>query len=84
LYKELKRVDVEYIEELSDEKLALYINELNFKKTAKDYKLIDETENLIIPYNDDACKIIEALKYSEYQIALARKLQPYTISVHQI
>lgn len=56
----------------------------SFEKTAKDYKLIDETESLIIPYNDSACSIIEALKYSEYPNSLIRKLQPYTISIHEI
>lgn len=56
----------------------------SFQKTAKDYKLIDATESLIIPYNEDACKSIEALKYSEYQNTLVRKLQPYTISIHQM
>lgn len=55
----------------------------SFKKTAKDYKLIDETESLIIPYNDDAIKLIENLKYSEYPNAIARKLQKYTISIHR-
>lgn len=55
----------------------------SFEKTAKDYKLIEETESLIIPYNDFACKVIEELKYIEYPISLIRKLQPYTISIHQ-
>lgn len=55
----------------------------SFEKTAKDYKLIDETESLIIPYNDDASKLIETLKYSEYPNTIARKLQKYTISIHK-
>ncbi|WP_373844791.1 CRISPR-associated helicase Cas3' [Clostridium sp.] len=54
-----------------------------FKKTAKDYKLIDETESLIIPYNDDANKLIQSLKYSEYPNTIARKLQKYTINIHK-
>lgn len=54
----------------------------SFEKAAKDYKLIQETESLIIPYNDEAYKIIEALRYSEYPNSLARKLQPYTISIY--
>jgi CRISPR/Cas system-associated endonuclease/helicase Cas3 len=56
----------------------------SFEKTAKDYKLIDETESLIIPYNEAAYDIIEALKYSEYPNSLIRKLQPYTISIHEV
>jgi CRISPR-associated endonuclease/helicase Cas3/CRISPR-associated endonuclease Cas3-HD len=55
----------------------------SFEKTAKDYKLIDETESLIIPYNEDANKLIESLKYSEYPKNIARKLQKYTISIHK-
>ena len=60
-------------------------NELafSFEKTAKDYKLIDETESLIIPYNDDVNKLIESLKYSENPNSIARKLQKYTISIHK-
>lgn len=56
----------------------------SFDKAAKDYKLIEEIESLIIPYNDAACSIIEELKYSEYPTALIRKLQPYTISIHEM
>lgn len=56
----------------------------SFEKTARDYKLIEETESLIIPYNDEARRIIEELDYTKYPNALIRKLQPYTISIHQI
>lgn len=56
----------------------------SFQKTAKDYKLIEETESLIIPYNKDASNIIESLKYSEHANTLIRKLQPYTISIHEV
>ncbi|URZ05940.1 CRISPR-associated helicase/endonuclease Cas3 [Clostridium felsineum] len=55
----------------------------DFEKTAHDYKLIDETESLIIPYNDEADKLIGSLKYSDYPNAIARKLQKYTISIHK-
>lgn len=60
-------------------------NELafSFEKTAKDYKLIDETESLIIPYNDDVSRLIESLKYSDHPNSIARKLQKYTISIHK-
>ena len=56
----------------------------SFEKTAKDYKLIDETESLIIPFNKDADDIIEALKHTMYPNSQIRKLQPYTISIHEI
>jgi len=53
-----------------------------FEKAAKDYKLIEETESLIIPYDDKACEAIELMKYTDYPNSVIRKLQPYTISVH--
>ena len=56
----------------------------SFEKTAKDYKLIEETESLIIPYNETACSLIKAFKYSEFPNSLIRKLQPYTISIHEM
>jgi len=55
----------------------------SFEKTAKDYKLIDETESLIIPYDDDVNKLIESLKYTEHPNTIARKLQKYSISIHK-
>jgi CRISPR-associated helicase Cas3/CRISPR-associated endonuclease Cas3-HD len=55
-----------------------------FEKTAKDYKLIDETQSLIIPFNDVVVNIIEALKHTKYPNSQIRKLQPYTISIHEI
>ena len=60
-------------------------NELafSFEKTAKDYKLIDETESVIIPYSDDVSKLIESLKYTEHPNTIARKLQKYSISIHK-
>lgn len=56
----------------------------SFEKAAKDYKLIDETESLVIPYNEDACKSIEQLKYTDYPNSIIRKLQPYAISIHNM
>lgn len=55
----------------------------SFEQTAKDYKLIDETESLIIPYDDDVSKLIESLKYTDHPNSIARKLQKYTISIHK-
>jgi CRISPR-associated endonuclease/helicase Cas3/CRISPR-associated endonuclease Cas3-HD len=78
---EKDRLDIKNIMDNFEEgakDLAFY-----FEKTAKDYKLIDETESLIIPYNNAAFSIIETLKYSEYPNSLIRKLQPYTISIHE-
>ncbi|MEG1254235.1 CRISPR-associated helicase Cas3' [Clostridium sp.] len=56
--------------------------EFAFATTAREYKLIEEGETLIIPYNDEACKLIEGLRYSEFPNSFMRKLQKYTISIH--
>lgn len=56
----------------------------NFEKAAKDYRLIEDTESLIIPYNEDAYKLINALKYAQYPLTYIRRLQPYIISIHKI
>lgn len=60
-------------------------NELafSFQQTANDYKLIEAGETLIIPYNEEANKLIESLSYSKYPITEARKLQKYTITIHK-
>lgn len=53
-----------------------------FATTARDYKLIEEGESLIIPYNNEACNLIKGLKYSEFPNSFMRKLQKYTINIH--
>lgn len=53
-----------------------------FEKTARDYKLIEESETLIIPYDEKADALINELKYSEYPNSCLRKLQRYSISIH--
>lgn len=57
--------------------------QFSFETAARDYKLIDESESLIIPYNDEAVELIEKLKYIEYPNAILRKLQKFTISIHK-
>ncbi|WP_031514029.1 CRISPR-associated helicase/endonuclease Cas3 [Desulfofalx alkaliphila] len=58
--------------------------EFDFKTAAERFKLIESsTYSIIIPYNADARKLMEEAKYSPYPRSLARKLQPYTISVYE-
>lgn len=54
----------------------------NFEKTSTDYKLIEESETLIIPYDEVAENLINELKFSEYPNSCIRKLQKYSISIH--
>ncbi|MGH4140736.1 CRISPR-associated helicase Cas3' [Clostridium sp.] len=79
---EKDRLDVKNIMENFEEGAKDLV--FNFNKTAKDYKLINETESLIIPFDKAADDIIEALKYTQYPNSQVRKLQPYTISIHEI
>lgn len=55
----------------------------NFEKTSKDYKLIEESETLIIPYDKKAEDLINELKYSDYPNSCLRKLQRYSISIYK-
>lgn len=54
----------------------------DFETTARDYKLIEESETLIIPYDEKADALINELRYSEYPNSCLRKLQRYSISIH--
>ena len=54
-----------------------------FKTTGMEFKIIENGENIIIPYDDSAKNIIKLLPYCDHPGAYLRKLQPYTISIHQ-
>ena len=54
-----------------------------FKTVAEKFHLIkEEAKPVVIPFDDHARSIINALRHSEYPTAFARKLQRYTISVY--
>lgn len=58
--------------------------EFDFKTAAERFKLIeDNTYSIIIPYDKDAEKLINEAQFSPYPRSLARKLQPYTISIYE-
>ena len=56
--------------------------ELAFDDIAKDFKMIDDSqESIIIPYNDEAKKHIQILTDSEYPNKSSRYLQPYVVQI---
>lgn len=53
-----------------------------FETAARLFQIIEEpTETVIIPYNEEAKRLIEELKYTNYPFSTLRKLQPYTVSI---
>lgn len=56
----------------------------SFEKAAREFQIIeDPTVTVIIPYNEEAERLIEELKYTEYPSSTLRKLQPYTVSIFE-
>jgi CRISPR-associated endonuclease/helicase Cas3 len=54
----------------------------SFEKAARDFQIIeDPTVTVIIPFNEEAERLIEELKHTEYPSSTLRKLQPYTVSI---
>jgi CRISPR-associated endonuclease/helicase Cas3 len=53
-----------------------------FRGVDKKFKIIENgAESIIIPWNEEAEKIISGLRYSEYPASFARKAQRFTIQV---
>jgi len=58
--------------------------EFDFKTAAENFKLIDENNvAIIIPYNEEARGLIEALKYAAYPNKILRQLQSYTVNIYE-
>jgi CRISPR-associated endonuclease/helicase Cas3 len=56
----------------------------SFETAARAFQIIeDETETVIIPFNKEAERLIEELKYTQYPSFTLRKLQPYTVSIFE-
>lgn len=56
----------------------------DFQTAAEKFRLIESnTYSIIIPYNEDVIKLLEEAQFSPYPRSVARKLQPYTISVYE-
>jgi CRISPR-associated endonuclease/helicase Cas3 len=55
-----------------------------FETAARLFRIIeDPTESIIIPYDEEANKLIEELKHTPYPLSILRKLQPYTVSIYK-
>ena len=58
--------------------------DFDFKTAAENFKLIDNnTVAVIIPYDDEARRLIETLKYTPYPASVLRKLQTYTVNIYE-
>ncbi len=56
----------------------------SFEKAAREFQIIeDPTETVIIPYDEEAKRLIEDLKYAQYPSKILRGLQPYTVSIFE-
>ncbi|MGD9677395.1 MAG: CRISPR-associated helicase Cas3' [Vulcanibacillus sp.] len=58
--------------------------EFDFKDAAEKFRLIENnTYSIVIPFNNDAIKLINEAQFSKYPRSVARKLQPYTVSIYE-
>jgi CRISPR-associated endonuclease/helicase Cas3 len=56
----------------------------NFKKTAEDFRMIDNnTVSVIIPYNEEAKELLEQVKHHPFPYKFARQLQMYTVNIYE-
>jgi CRISPR-associated endonuclease/helicase Cas3 len=68
---------------LADFRLGRNAVSFDFATAADKFKLIDEdTQAVIVPYDDTARRLLEELRRSPYPLSVARKLQPYTVNVY--
>lgn len=55
-----------------------------FREIAEDFRFIEnDMEPIIVPYDDQARSLIRDLRHTEFPVALARKLQRYTVPVYR-
>lgn len=55
-----------------------------FETAARAFQIIENpTATVIIPFNEEAERLIKELKYTEYPSSTLRKLQPYTVSIFE-
>jgi CRISPR-associated endonuclease/helicase Cas3 len=68
------------LEQLSEE-VAKY--NFPFKKVAGQFHIIDNNmESIIVPFNDDAKKLIRQIRYSKFSKDLARRSQKYSVQIY--
>jgi CRISPR-associated endonuclease/helicase Cas3 len=58
--------------------------DFDFKSAAEQFKFINSsTVAVIIPFDEDAQQLIDALKYALHPTAILRKLQLYTVNIYE-
>jgi len=58
--------------------------EFDFQTAAEKFRLIESnTYSIVIPYNETAIQLINEAQFSPFPRSVARKLQPYTISIYE-
>jgi len=56
----------------------------DFSKAAEKFKLIDDnTYSIVIPYNEEAVRLINEARYVQHVSGILRKLQQYTVPVYE-
>lgn len=76
LYNEPSRLDPLGIQPLRQE--------LRFKTVAEKFQMIpDATTPIFVPFNEEARKLLEQLRYGGPNRNLLRSLQPYTVAVYE-
>lgn len=60
------------------------IDSLPMETLAEKFRMIEDGQvAVIIPYDDDAHKALEALRFADGCVGLSRKLQPYSVQIPQ-
>lgn len=55
-----------------------------FREIAEDFRLIDSAmDSLIIPWDEEARRLIRELRHTDFPAATARKLQRYTVHIYR-
>jgi CRISPR-associated endonuclease/helicase Cas3 len=55
----------------------------NFADVAGKFRVIEDiTETVIIPFGEEARRLIKELEFTQYPLSTLRKLQPYTVSIY--
>ncbi len=71
-------------------KILVYFNkgtgelDFDFKRAADEFRLIDNnTVAVVIPYNEEAKKLLEQARYHPFPYKFARQLQMYTVNIYE-
>lgn len=58
--------------------------DFDFKTAAENFRMIDNnTVAVVIPYNDEAKKLLEQAKYHPYPYSFSRQLQMYSVNIYE-